>query len=270
MMLKIDNRWSFMSYEVKTEAFEGPLDLLLHLINRLEIDIYDIKMAEITSQYMEHIHAMRVLELNEASEYLVMAATLLSIKSKMLLPIHQDEEMEGDFDISFDDPRDELVLKLIEYKKYKEAAGSLHEMEESRNLFYTRPPTDLSGFQDNQPVALFELDVNVYDMLGAFQKMLRRKQLNAPLQTRISKQEVSIRDQMKSVISTLKQSGGKLSFYNLFPSRDNRTIVITFLSLLELMKRQIVQVEQKSNFEELFVLLRKEDMESEFDDKLIE
>ena len=78
-----------MSYEVKIEAFEGPLDLLLHLINRLEIDIYDIKMAEITAQYMEHIHAMRVLELNEASEYLVMAATLLAIKSKMLLPIHQ-------------------------------------------------------------------------------------------------------------------------------------------------------------------------------------
>ena len=125
MMLKTDNRWSFMSYEVKTEAFEGPLDLLLHLINRLEIDIYDIKMAEITSQYMEHIHAMRVLELNEASEYLVMAATLLSIKSKMLLPIHQDEEMEDDFDIQLNDPRDELVSRLIEYKKYKEAANSL-------------------------------------------------------------------------------------------------------------------------------------------------
>lgn len=259
-----------MSYEVKTEAFEGPLDLLLHLINRLEIDIYDIKMAEITSQYMEHIHAMRVLELNEASEYLVMAATLLSIKSKMLLPIHQDDEMDGDFDITFNDPRDELVLKLIEYKKYKEAANSLHEMEESRSLFFTRPPADLSSYQDNQQLALFELDVNVYDMLGAFQKMLRRKQLNVPLQTRVSKQEISIKDQMKSVVSTLKQGGGKLSFYDLFPSRDKMTIVITFLSLLELMKRQIVQIEQKSNFEELFVLLRKEVIESEYDDEIKE
>ncbi|MFB5087264.1 segregation/condensation protein A [Psychrobacillus sp. PGGUH221] len=259
-----------MSYEVKTEAFEGPLDLLLHLINRLEIDIYDIKMAEITSQYMEHIHAMRVLELNEASEYLVMAATLLSIKSKMLLPIHQDDEMDDDFDLSLDDPRDELVLKLIEYKKYKEAASNLQEMEESSSLFYTRPPADLSGFQDSKQLALFELDVNVYDMLGAFQKMLRRKQLNAPLHTRISKQEISIKDQMKNVISTLKKSGGKISFYNLFPTRDKTTIVTTFLSLLELMKRQIVQIEQKSNFEELFVLLRKEDFESEFDDEIDE
>jgi segregation and condensation protein A len=259
-----------MSYEVKTEAFEGPLDLLLHLINRLEIDIYDIKMAEITSQYMEHIHAMRVLELNEASEYLVMAATLLSIKSKMLLPIHQDDEMEGDFDISFNDPRDELVLKLIEYKKYKEAANSFHEMEESRSLFFTRPPADLSSYQDNQQLALFELDVNVYDMLGAFQKMLRRKQLNVPLHTRISKQEISIKDQMKSVVTTLKQSGGKLSFFDLFTSKDKMTIVITFLSLLELMKRQIVQIEQKSNFEELFVLLRKEVVDSEYDDEIKE
>ena len=259
-----------MSYEVKTEAFEGPLDLLLHLINRLEIDIYDIKMAEITSQYMEHIHAMRVLELNEASEYLVMAATLLSIKSKMLLPIHQDDEMEDDFDISMNDPRDELVLKLIEYKKYKEAASSLHELEESRNLFYTRPPTDLSEYQDNQQLALFELEVNVYDMLGAFQKMLRRKQMNAPLQTRVSRQEISIKDQMKSVVSILKSNGGRLSFYDLFPTRDKTTIVTTFLSLLELMKRQIVQVEQKHNFEDLLVQLRKEDIEIEFDDEINE
>ncbi|WP_144511296.1 segregation/condensation protein A [Bacillus sp. FJAT-22090] len=259
-----------MSYEVKTEAFEGPLDLLLHLINRLEIDIYDIKMAEITSQYMEHVHAMSVLELNEASEYLVMAATLLSIKSKMLLPIHQDDDMEDDFDINLNDPRDELVLKLIEYKKYKEAAVSLQEMEETRNLFYTRPPTDLSDLQNSKQLALFELDVNVYDMLGAFQKMLRRKQLSAPLHTRISKQDLSIKDQMKNVIATLKQGAGRLSFYELFPTRDKTTIVTTFLSILELMKRQIVQVEQNNNFDDLFVLLRKEDLDSEFDNEIEE
>ncbi len=247
-----------MSYEVKTEAFEGPLDLLLHLINRLEIDIYDIKMAEITTQYMEHIHAMRVLELNEASEYLVMAATLLSIKSKMLLPIHQDDEMETDFEISLDDPRDELVQKLIEYKKYKEAAESLQELEENRTLFYTKPPTDLSEYQSNQQLALFELDVNVYDMLGAFQKMLRRKQLSAPLHTRVSKQEVSIKDQMHNVVTTLQKHNGRLSFYELFPTRDKPTIVTTFLALLELMKRQVVKVEQKNNFEDLVVELGKE------------
>jgi len=259
-----------MSYEVKTEAFEGPLDLLLHLINRLEIDIYDIKMAEITEQYMEHVHAMRVLELNEASEYLVMAATLLSIKSKMLLPIHQDDDMENDFDLDLEDPRDELVLRLIEYKKYKEAAENLHEMEETRSLYYSRPPTDLSEYQTSKQLELLELDANVYDMLGAFQKMLRRKQINAPLHTRISKQEISIKAQMKFVIETLKKGGGKLSFYDLFPTKDKKVIVSTFLSLLELMKRQIISVEQNRNFDDLFVQLRKGDIESEFQDEIEE
>ena len=252
-----------MSYEVKTEAFEGPLDLLLHLINRLEIDIYDIKMAEITTQYMEHIHAMSVLELNEASEYLVMAATLLSIKSKMLLPIHQDEDMDADFDIPYEDPRDELVQKLIEYKKYKEAAENLQELEGNRSLFFTKAPTDLSEYQASQQLALFELDVNVYDMLGAFQKMLRRKQLSAPLHTRVSRQEVSIKEQMHNVVTTLQKHNGRLSFYDLFPTRDKTTIVTTFLALLELMKRKVVQVGQQHNFEELVVELGKE---IDFDD----
>lgn len=108
-----------MSYEVKLEAFSGPLDLLLHLIHRLEIDIYDIPMAEITQQYIDHIHAMQVLELNEASEYLVMAATLLAIKSRMLLPIHEGELEDAEIEIDGPDPREELVQRLIEYKNIK-------------------------------------------------------------------------------------------------------------------------------------------------------
>ena len=102
-----------MSYQVKLEAFEGPLDLLLHLINRLEIDIYDIPMAELTAQYIEHLQAMRVLQLDELSEYLVLAATLMEIKSKMLLPVHEGEEFDDELDFDMeDDPRDELVARL--------------------------------------------------------------------------------------------------------------------------------------------------------------
>ena len=114
---------------MRLDAFEGPLDLLLHLINRLEIDIYDIPMSELTEQYMEHIHAMRVLRLDELSEYLVLAATLIEIKSKMLLPIHEGEDFgdDADFDME-EDPRDELVARLIEYRKYKVAALSLKEV----------------------------------------------------------------------------------------------------------------------------------------------
>ena len=123
-----------LSYKVRLDAFEGPLDLLLHLINRFEIDIYDIPMAELTEQYIEHLHAMRVLRLDELSEYLVLAATLIEIKSKMLLPVHEGEDFgdEADFDME-EDPRDELVARLIEYRKYKEAAISLKESADERS-----------------------------------------------------------------------------------------------------------------------------------------
>src|SRR4051794_34183429 len=109
-----------MAYNIKIDAFEGPMDLLLHLINRLEIDIYDIPMAEITEQYLSYIHTMKHLELDVASEYLVMAASLLAIKSKMLVPKHEEERLYDEEGIEYEeDPRDELVEKLIEYKKYK-------------------------------------------------------------------------------------------------------------------------------------------------------
>jgi segregation and condensation protein A len=244
-----------MSYEVKLDAFEGPLDLLLHLIHRLEIDIYDIPMADLTVQYMEHIHAMKVLELNEASEYLVMAASLLAIKSKMLLPIHEGEFDDDELIIDMNDPREELVNRLIEYRKYKEAAEKLQELEEQRAQVFTRAPSDLTDYQTTVQLTAFDEPLNVYDMLGAFQKMMRRKQLKAPLTTKIARQELSVKDQMKTVCETLKMRGGSCSFYDLFPVEDKATLVVTFLSLLELMKRKIIFVKQQQNFDDLTVKL---------------
>lgn len=250
-------------YEVKLEAFTGPLDLLLHLINRLEIDIYDIPMAELTAQYIEHIHAMKELELNEISEYLVMAATLLAIKSRMLLPIHEGEIDETEFEIDDQDPREELVQKLIEYKKFKEAASELKEMEENRAFVLSKAPSDLSDFMPDEQLALFNTDVNVYDMLNALQKLLRRKKLKTPLSTRVARQEISVKGQMFKVVESLKNFGGKTTFSKLFPYEDKSTIIVTFLSLLELMKRKVVFVEQEKNFEELTVTLQKEDLNDE-------
>ena len=252
-----------MSYEVKLDAFEGPLDLLLHLIHRLEIDIYDIPMADLTLQYMEHIRAMQVLELNEASEYLVMAASLLAIKSKMLLPIHEGELDDEELVLDMNDPREELVNRLIEYRKFKEAAENLQQLEEQRAQVFTRAPSDLTDYQPTQQLTAFEDPLNVYDMLGAFQKMLRRKRLKAPLATKIARQELSIKDQMKSVFTTLKSRGGSCSFSELFPSEDKPTLVVTFLSLLELMKRQMVMVEQRQNFDDLTVNLINDRWEEE-------
>ena len=255
-----------MSYEVKLEAFTGPLDLLLHLIHRLEIDIYDIPMAELTAQYIDHIHAMKELELNEASEYLVMAATLLAIKSRMLLPIHEGELEETEFEVDALDPREELVTRLIEYKKYKEAAVSLQQLEGERAQVFTKPPSALSEFVAEEQLVLFDANVNVYDMLSAFQKILRRQALKKPIETRVARQEISIKAQMFSVIDRLKTSGGKTTFTELFEYTDKSTLIVTFLSLLELMKRQVVFVEQHNNFEELTVTLQKEDLDDELED----
>lgn len=250
-----------MSYEVKVDAFEGPLDLLLHLIHRLEIDIYDIPVSQITTQYMEHIRAMQVLELNEASEYLVMAATLLAIKSKTLLPVHEGEVDEVDYEFDEEDPRDELVSRLIEYKKYKGAAGELKKLENDRSVLYSKAPADLSELQ--APSDFLADEANPYDMLGAFQKMLRRKQLRAPLSTRVARQEVSIKEQMGSMVERLKSLKGRANFSELFPSDDQAVLVVSFLSLLELMKRQVIAVEQQKNFTELSVELRKETWQDE-------
>ncbi|MEG0471519.1 MAG: segregation/condensation protein A [Solibacillus sp.] len=254
-----------MSYEVKLDAFSGPLDLLLHLIHRLEIDIYDIPMAELTEQYIDHIHAMQTLELNEASEYLVMAATLLAIKSRMLIPIHEGEIDDTEIDLDDPDPRDELVMRLIEYKKYKEAAIQLQELESERGQVFTKAPADLSEFMPDEQLALFDTNVNVYDMLSAFQKLMRRKQLKKPLATRVARQEISVKEQMRAVIDVLKNNGGKVMFSDLFTYEDKSMLVLTFLTLLELMKRQVIFVEQQKNFDDLSVLLQKEDIGDELE-----
>jgi len=243
-----------MPYQVKIDAFEGPLDLLLHLINRLEIDIYDIPVAQITEQYLIYIETMSELKLDVASEYLVMAATLLAIKSKMLLPKHEEELLEDDSEITFEeDPRDELVERLIEYRKFKEAAHDLKTLEEERSLFYTKPPSDLSDYAKDIQPSKGEIDVSLYDMLAAFQKLLRRKKLQRPLATKITRQEISIESRMSEILSELIEFDGRKNFTELFPHPDKEHIVVTFLAILELIKRKQVDVEQQENFGEIYV-----------------
>ncbi|MCM3709814.1 segregation/condensation protein A [Sporosarcina luteola] len=244
-----------MTYKVKLEAFEGPLDLLLHLINRLEIDIYDIPMAELTNQYIEHLHAMRVLELDELSEYLVLAATLIEIKSKMLLPVHEGEALDEDSEFDFEeDPRDELVARLIEYKKYKEAANSLLESAEDRADHFTKLPGDLSEYGE-VAVTIPEEKMNVFDLIGAFRKMLERKKLRAPLTANIVKTELSVSEKMDNIMISLERLGGSCDFESLFEREDIEDLVVTFLSLLELMKRLDIIVRQENNFGKMTVIV---------------
>ncbi|WP_405101342.1 segregation/condensation protein A [Oceanobacillus sp. FSL H7-0719] len=242
------------AYEVKLEQFEGPLDLLLHLIKQYEIDIYDIPVAEITQQYMQYIHTMQQLELNIASEYLVMASTLVAIKSQMLLP---KQELPDDEEEYVEDPRDELMQRLIEYRKYKEAAQKLQEKEKEGTHIYTRPPVafnDLS-FEKSPTV---QGDLTIYDMIGALGKMLERKKWNQPLDTKIQRAEISIEQRMGDVLQLVKKAKDGIAFDELFPKPSRTHVVVTFLALLELMKEQQVYCKQTKHFDKLYLFYMEE------------
>jgi segregation and condensation protein A len=245
-----------VSYSVKLDSFEGPLDLLLHLINRFEIDIYDIPVAKITDQYLSYVHAMKELQLDIASEYLVMAATLLQIKSRMLLPKQEDELLDEElqFDPDEEDPREDLMQRLLEYRKYKEVAKELQKCEEERSQVYTRPPQSLNDYKQEQKHTL-SANVTLYDMLGAFQKLLRRKKLSEPLTSTVQRQEIKLEYRMVEILDELRQNNGKKSFYSLFPYADRGHIVVTFLAILELMKANEIDCEQNRNFEDITILI---------------
>ncbi|ALC90065.1 segregation and condensation protein A [Bacillus sp. FJAT-18017] len=245
-----------MHYNVKIDSFEGPLDLLLHLINTLEIDIYDIPVAQITEQYLIYIHTMKELKLDLASEYLVMAATLLAIKSKMLLPKHEEELFDDEMEpLIEEDPRTELVERLIEYRKYKEAAVELKEMEEERSLIYSKAPSDLTDFaKEGIQQKASAPSASIYDMLGAYQKLMRRKKLQKPVSTKIARQEISIEKRMDEVMESLKGKPLGVDFFELFPSPEKENIVVTFLAILELMKRDELFAEQTENFGDIKII----------------
>ncbi|MGX4669495.1 segregation/condensation protein A [Cerasibacillus sp. JNUCC 74] len=241
-------------YYVKLDSFEGPLDLLLHLINQYEIDIYDIPVAVITEQYMQYIHTMKQLELNIASEYLVMAATLVEIKSQMLLP---KPELPEETEEYMEDPREELMQRLIEYRKYKEAAVQLKQKEQEANQIYTRPPIQLEEGISSPPTVV-QGETSIYDMLSALRKMFERKKWDAPLETKIERNEISINERMEEVLKTLHATQGGILFDHLFTVYSRSHIVVTFIAILELMKKNKVYCKQEKQLAELYVFSMEE------------
>ncbi|MBY7143455.1 segregation/condensation protein A [Virgibacillus sp. NKC19-3] len=237
------------AYHVKLDAFEGPLDLLLHLINQYEIDIYDIPMAQITDQYMHYIHTFQRLELNIASEYLVMASTLVAIKSQMLLP---QMETIDDSEEYIQDPREELIERLMEYRKYKEAAGNLKEKELEARHTFTRPAHVFDNV-DTRELPMVKGDVSVYDMLDAFEKVMERKKWNEPLDTKIKQAEITIEQKMEEVLLLVKQAKQGVRFDQLFSYKSRTHIVVTFMALLELMKKNNVYCKQTQHLEAIHV-----------------
>lgn len=247
-------------YNVRLDAFEGPLDLLLHLINQAEVDIYDIPMTKITEQYLEYVHAMQDLELDVASEYLVMAATLIAIKSKMLLPKQREELLdENSFFYEEDDPREELMNRLIQYRQFKEAAKELQEKETERSFIHTKGPVNLEAFfpeEERKEVSI--QGVTMFDMLAAYQKMMKRIKLKAPLEKTVKSQEYSINQRMDEVMTELIRQNGVMNFSSFFSRHEKGHVVITFLAILELMKSDDIICEQESNFQEIRIHLKKD------------
>ncbi|WP_226034636.1 segregation/condensation protein A [Aquibacillus saliphilus] len=242
------------SYKVKVDAFEGPLDLLLHLINEYEIDIYDIPVAQITEQYMVYINTMQELELNVASEYLVMAATLLAIKSQLLLP---NQDLEVDDEGYEEDPREELMKRLIEYRKYKDAAIQLKEKELDANHIYTRPPKAFKDLSTKKTIV--QGDISIYEMIAAMNKVFERKKWDNPLETRIQRSEIPIKKRMEEVLEQVKLHKTGVRFELLFQYPSKSHIVVTFIAILELMKVKEIYCTQEKHFDELMVY----DMEGE-------
>ena len=225
-----------MDYEVKLKIFEGPMDLLLHLIHKNEVDIFDIPIAAITDQYLEYINMMEALNINMAGDFLLMASTLVHIKSKMLLPgLNEGEEEE--------DPRIEITRPLLEYMRFKEVAKDLLEREIlDRDVFTRRVQPDfLTGLKDEDP----EIDVSLVQLLDAFKQIVEERMPDVQLTLNLDKW--SVKDKTEFIIASLKRKGA-IFFYELFD--DNLSVsefVVTFLALLELVHIGLIKVFQPSH-----------------------
>ncbi len=233
-----------MDYSIKIDKFEGPLDLLLHLIKESNIDIYDISINDITKQYMDYLQKMEELNINVASSYLVMAAELMEIKSKSLLP-HSEEDNDNEEEIS----RENLINKLIEYKKYKEMTPLFREMESERHNIYVKSPSNMSEYYED---TFFDNKEDVNLLVKAFKKYLERIEKEKPVTTKIVNKEYSISDRKKSIKNILREKK-EVRFNELFSEYNVSYVVVTFLSILEMVKDSEVSIVQDRNFADILI-----------------
>lgn len=239
-----------MNYSIKINEFEGPLDLLLHLIKELSIDIYDISIEDITKDYLDYINSMEKLDIEVESSYLVMASELLLIKSNSLLPKEKSEldNEEEDEEIT----RENLINRLIEYQKYKELTKKFKKLESKRRDIYTKSPSNMTNITDTK--LKNDTDISIDDLVEAFQKFLIRKDQEKPLNTKITNKEYSVKLRKKD-IKTYLLNNKRAEFTELFDNYSKDYIIVTFLSILELVKEQEIDLEQEHNFAPIYIEL---------------
>lgn len=227
------------SIKIKVQAFEGPLDLLVHLIKKNKMNVYDIQISVITKQYLDYLNLMQELNLDLASEFLVMSATLIHIKSKMLLP--RPETATGDPDAEEEDPRDALVRRLLEHQKFKAAAELLHDRETLRNAQWGRPDSrieEIAG-DDYEP----EIEVDLFGLLSAFKLVLERARDRPPVL--LPPEEVSIESRIEQLLERLSETEA-CGFEDLFEANYDRSdMILTFLAMLEMIRLKLIRVFQQ-------------------------
>ncbi len=235
-----------MNYTIDTLNFEGPLDLLLHLIKESQVSIFEINICDITSQYLDYINHMESINLNVSSEYLIMAADLIELKSRELLPSSSLDEEE-------DDPKQELINRLVLYQKYKEMVPSFKKLEEERGCIFSKEQTLLDEYKDNSVC----LDVTLDDLVLAFEKFNKRKFLEKPLNTVVTKREYSVFRRSKEILDRLKVKR-VINFEELFDVYKRDYVVVTFLSILDLAKKGCLIIKQDSALDNIVIESRGE------------
>ena len=241
-----------MEYNETIDNFEGPLDLLLHLIKQVkqdDVNIFDINISELTEKYLEYIDNMKSLNLNVDSEYLVMAATLMEIKSRELLPHSEEEEEE--------DPKEELINRLQEYQKYKEIRGTFKEYALERKEMFSKVPSMLEEFHDDN--VKINDDVTLDDLINAFLKFQQKKELEKPLNTVITSKEYSFEEIGNKIIKRLKKNKS-FKFEDLFEEKNRSYVVATFLTILDLTRKGKLLLKQDYNLGEIVLSLREDDV----------
>lgn len=234
-----------MIYNFTINDFEGPLDLLLHLIKINKMEIENINLNSITSQYLEFINNMKNESIDVASEYLVMASELVHLKSKMLINIDIDNN-EEDYEIK---DEEELKEKLIEYNKIKNITDTFKDLESTRNEVYTKLPSNLKDYKKNTPL---DKNITIDDLINAFNIFLDREKLKKPINTKITKKELSVNDRIKGIRNIFKKKN-KVSFKDLFDNYSKPYIIVTFLSILEMSKNEEIKIIQNNSFSDIML-----------------
>lgn len=227
--------------------FEGPLDLLLHLVKTSKMDIYEINTSYIIEEYLKYISEMQDLNIDVASEYLVMAAELIHLKSKMLINIDDEESQDEDeFSISSEE---ELKQRLIDYEKFKKSTDSFRKLEENRKEYLTRSPENIMEYAKD---IKYNNDLGIEALLNAFLEYKKRLENERPLETKITRKELSVKERIRSIRDILKVKR-KIEFTELFESFRKDYVVVTFLSILNMSKNNEITLTQKDNFSPIMI-----------------